>query len=322
MLYSLNEKNKLNLGIFINSTSAYFFSYLFVLFIYQFTTAFMAAQYNVRTIFYLDKILFITEDNSPFWYSDSVLTVFSSSPIISFFFSITFIWLYNKFIDDESILKHFFLWGTIHFINRLFGSFIIGSIFFLYESNLIADWLYLGQEIKILIVALTFILMIIIGQFSAFPLLASANSPSLLKEKNRKSFIIYQVYLPWLIGSLLLLLLQLPKIPIMNSLLHISILCLIIPLFFRYKKFLLPSFDGPEAIYSIPWKFLASITVFTLTLKLLLKKGIQLGTVTKSINNLYGIIIFILIIIIGLVIQMIYNYKQKKKSTRKLLDGF
>lgn len=318
----LTEKNKLNIGILTISTSAYIFSYLFVLFVYQFTTSFMAAQYHVRTILYLDKISFITQDNSPFWYSDSVLSVFFASPIVSLFFIFTLIWLYHKFIDDESIIKHFFLWGAIHFINRLLGTFIIGTIFYLYESNLIADWLYLGMETKILIVSLTFILMIVIGRFTAFPLLASADSPTLLKENNRKNFIIHQVYLPWVIGSIFLFLIQLPKIPINNNLLHISILCLIVPLFFRYNKFLLPSFDGPEVQYKIPWRFISFLMILIVIMKIFLNRGIQFGSESESSDGLLEISILIAIIIISLIIQMIFSYRRKKKSTRKLLEGF
>ena len=70
-----------------------------------------------------------------------------------------FIMLYRKFSNTDSIVKLFFLWGALHFINRVIGSFAIGSIFLLYGSNLIVDWLYLGMEIKILVVAIAIVIL-------------------------------------------------------------------------------------------------------------------------------------------------------------------
>ncbi len=322
MFLNQPEYKNINSKILVISTTAYIFSYLLVYFIYQLTTVLVASQYHVRTILFFDKITYITQDNSPFWYSDSVLTVFSASPVISIIFILTLIWLYHKFIDDESIMKHILLWGSLHFINRLFGTFIIGSIFYLYESNLITDWLYIQKEMNIILVSVVFIIMIIIGRLSAFPLLASANSPVQLKESRRKTFIVYQVFLPWLIGSIILFVILLPNIPVNNSLLHISILTLILPLYFRYKKFLLPSFDAPDPVYTIPWRFISLLFVFIILLKYFLGKGMQFGSETESNSGIYVIIALISIIIIALIINLIIGFKAKRKSTRKLLEEF
>ena len=173
------SKRMFNL-IALDSTVIYVLSFLFVYFVYQFITAFIAGQYFIRVILYYNEIKWLTPDNSKFWYSDSALTIFASGPLISIFMAFVFIMLYRRFSNTDSIIKLFFLWGALHFVNRIIGSFAIGSIFLLYGSNLIVDWLYLGMEIKILVVAIAIVILLLIGNYSVFSILTSANSFTLI----------------------------------------------------------------------------------------------------------------------------------------------
>lgn len=313
------EKRNFRL-ISINSTIIYLFAFIFVYFVYQFITAFIASQYHIRLIFYYDQLKFLTPDSSPFWYSDSAVTVFAAGPLVSAFLAFVFIMLYQRFANDDSIVKLFFLWGALHFINRIIGSFIIGTIFFLYGSNLIADWLYLGMEIKILLVAIALIIILLIGSYSVNAILASANSFTLLKPANRGLFIKNQIFIPWLIGSILLFLLYLPKIALHESLINVTMLIMLIPVYFKFDKVMFPGIDDEIPKYKFSWRFLIFLVIFLFAFRIIFGKGIQFGTESENEAGIREILIIIGIILIGLIYQIFRNRKQRRKQLEKMMD--
>ncbi len=319
MQKNINEEKKNFRLIAINSTIIYVFAFLFVFFVYQFITAFIASQYHIRLIFYYDQLKFLTPDNSPFWYSDSAVTIFAAGPLFSAFMAFVFIMLFQKFSNDESILKLFFLWGALHFINRIIGSFIIGTIFFLYGSNLIADWLYLGMEMKILLVAIAIILLIVIGSYSINAILASANSFTLLKSENRGVFIKNQIFIPWLAGSLILLILYLPKIPLHETLINVTMLIMMIPVYFKFDKVMFPEIDDKLPKYKFSWRFLSFLIIFLIAFRIILGKGIPFGSEAENEAGMMEVFIILAIILFGLLYQLIKSIKQRRKKLEKMM---
>lgn len=313
------EQKRLFKIITINSTIVYVFSFLFVYFIYQFITAFIASQYNIRVIFYYDQLKFLTPNNSPFWYSDSVLTIFGAGPLVSIFFAFVFIMMYHRLSNDESLVKLFFLWGALHFINRLIGSFVIGTIFFLYGSNLIADWLYLGMEIKILLVTIAIIAQIIIGSYSVYPILVSANSFKLLKPENRGQFVKHQIFYPWLFGSFVLVFLYLPKFPLHETLINVTMLIMLIPVYYKFNNIMFPSIDDELPKYKFSWRFTAFLIIFLVFFRIIFGEGIQFGSETENEKGLLEIFIIVGVILLGLIYQLIKSYKRRKKRRLEML---
>ncbi len=306
--------------ISLNSTIIYIFAFLFVYFVYQFITAFIASQYHIRLIFYYDQLKFLTPDNSPFWYSDSAVTIFTAGPLVSAFMAFVFMMLYQKFANNDSLIKLFFLWGALHFINRIIGSFVIGTIFFLYGSNLIADWMYLGMEIKIILVAAAIILLLAIGSYSVSAILASANSYTFLKLENRGLFIKNQIFKPWLFGSLILIILYLPKFPLHETLINVSMLIMLIPVYFKFDNVMLPDVEDEMPVYKFSWRFLVFLIVFLTAFRIIFGKGIPFGSESENESGLLEILIIIAIIIIGLIYQFINSLRTKKKRMQKMMD--
>lgn len=315
----LNQEKKNFRLIAINSTIIYVFAFLFVYFVYQFITAFLAAQYHIRVVLYYDQLKFLTPDNSPFWYSDSAVTIFAAGPLVSIFMAFIFIMLYNRFSNNDSIVKLFFLWGALHFINRIIGSFIIGTVFFLYGSNLIADWLFFGMEIKILLVAIAIITLAVIGSYSVYPILTSANSYTLLKPENRGVFIKNQIFIPWLTGSIIIFLIYLPKVPLHETLINITMLIMLIPVYFKFDKIIFPGVEDEIPKYRFSWRFLAFLIIFLTAFRIIFGKGIAFGSENENETGIYEILIIIAIILLGLIYQWIKSIKQKKKKLKKMM---
>ena len=324
MLNNLDTSKRNNIIIAINSTIIYIFTFLITYIIYQLITATVASEYKVDTVFYLDNLKFLTPDNNfDIWNRDSAITVFGAAPIISLVLAFVCIMMYRRFSEDNSIIKLFFLWAALHLINRVLGSFIIGTIFFLYGSNLIVDWMYLGTEMKIVLTVVALIVQIIIGAYSVLPILTSANNSSMVKGENRRSFIFNQIYIPWLIGSAFLLLFFLPKVPLQENLINITMLIMLIPLYFKYRTPMLPGAEEAqeEVVYKFSWRFIIFLLIFMVFLKFAFNKGIPFGGKEGSDMDYIWVFILIIAIVSGLIFQFIKTSNERKREIRKIMGN-
>lgn len=315
-----SEKERIFKYIRVNSTVMYVLAFLFVYFIYQFFTAFIAGQYYLRVILFYHEVKFLTPDNSKFWYSDSALAVFSTGPLISMVFAFIFIMLFRKYANTDSLLKVFLLWGVLHFINRIIGSFAIGTIFLLYGSNLIADWLYLGMEFKILLVALAIILLIVIGNFSVYPIINSSNSFSLINKKNRGEFIKNQIFIPWFFGSLILFVLFLPRFPLHELLINLSMLIMLIPVYFQFDKVLIPNIEEEDfPVNKTSWIMILFFSLLIIGFRIIFGRGIPLGTESENLLGVTIVIVLASLMIIGIIIIGIRTIRQKRKKVYEMI---
>ncbi|MCX6233049.1 MAG: hypothetical protein NTZ33_16090 [Bacteroidetes bacterium] len=315
-----SEKERIFKYIRINSTIMYVLAFLFVYFIYQFFTAFIAGQYYLRVVLFYHEVKFLTPDNSKFWYSDSALAVFSTGPIISMVFAFIFMMLFRKYSNTDSVIKVFLLWGVLHFVNRIIGSFAIGTIFLLYGSNLIADWLYLGMEFKILLVAMAIILLIVIGNFSVYPILNSSNSFSLINKRNRAEFIKNQIFIPWFFGSLILFVLFLPRFPLHELLINLSMLIMLIPVYFQFERVMIPNIeeeDYPENKTS--WLLILLFSLLIIGYRIIFGKGIPFGTESENSLGVSIVIVLASLMIIGIIIIGIRSVRQKRKKVYEMI---
>jgi hypothetical protein len=315
-----SEKGKIFRLIRINSTLMYVLAFLFVYFIYQFFTAFIAGQYYIRVALFYYEIKFLTPDNSKFWYSDSALAVFSTGPIISAVFAFIFIMLFRKYSTEDSLLKVFLLWCVLHFLNRIIGSFAIGTIFLLYGSNLIADWLYLGMEFKILLVTIAILVLLIIGYFSINPIINSSNSFSLINKKNRGQFIKNQIFIPWFYGSIILFFFNLPRFPLHELLINLSMLIMLLPVYFQFDKIMIPNIEEEDyPVNKFSWILIfISISVIA-GFRIVFGRGIPFGTESENTFGLKIVIVLALIIIISLVIIGIRAARKKRKKVEEMI---
>lgn len=306
--------------ILFNSTIVYIFSYLFVFFVYQVVTALMATEYNIRTLLQFYKLTFLTPDNSFRWYADSALTVFGAAPLVCAILAFVSIMLYQKAMQTTGLFKLFFLWTAIHSFNRIFGSYAIGTIFFQYDSNLIADWMFVGMEVKLIFVAISIIILYIIGNYTTNAVLFSANNFSLINKANRTNFINTQLLFPWLIGSLIIFLFFIPYIPLRENFLNISLGIMVLPIILRYKKIMTPQLEDDIPDYKISWKFVIYLLIFLIGFRLAFGKGIRFGSETEKVTNLLGLLIFVTIMITFCIYQYIKNRKRRRREFEELIE--
>jgi hypothetical protein len=197
-----------SLCIIINSTAYNLLSYLAVFMLFQFTTIIASSVFDIPTTLYYNRIGYNVRPEV--WTFDAVKVIFSSGNIILFLTAITFLVIIVKALEFNGLLRLFFIWGFIHSVSMLFGSFVIGA--FNFEGfGIVLSYLYLSDTAKMLLLFSGLIILLGLGMAMVKVLLFSANSYfNFLSPQMRPTFRRDQFILPFVISTLALGILKYP----------------------------------------------------------------------------------------------------------------
>jgi hypothetical protein len=267
------EKRK-SLNIVINSTAFYLLSYLFVSLIFQFTTIITSKIFDIPTTLFYNRIGFNVIPEA--WTFDAVKVIYSSGNIMLFLISISFLVIIIKALEFNGLLRLFFIWGFIHSISMLFGSFIIGA--FNFEGfGIVLSYLYLADTAKMLLLFSGLLLLIGIGMAMVKAFLFSANiyfnflSPIMRPVFRRDQFII-----PFVISTIFLLVIKYP-LSLYETLILFIPFFMLMPLYWGIGRFPVFYFEETEKSIQISTRLIV-VTVFAYALyRIVLGIGINIG---------------------------------------------
>jgi len=201
---------------------------------YWLTSMLVASLYGIDSIMYYYDLKF--NDHSQLWNRFNILLVTGIPPFFCLFLG-TFLYkiIFNikKF---AGLQKLFILWCAFHLINHFFGAFPAGIV--TDEGfGYVAAWMYMNTAFKFLFSLVSLFVLGLIGFHSAKPILETSDSLHRIKASNRLPFMLYQMAVPWLIGTIILLLLRIPHnfdYPY-ETLMLFSMAFIVIPPFFNEK---------------------------------------------------------------------------------------
>jgi hypothetical protein len=256
-----------------NSTLLFLLSYFALFFISQIITVITAKFFNYPTSVYYYEIYF--NISSEAWFHDSVKTIFSSGPIVSFVVGIIFLIIYSNMRENPGPSKAFFLWGFLHGVNMLFGALLVGTLFETGVGHVIS-WLYISDSGKVLYSIVSIFLLVISGLVATKPFLISANSyhPEINKY-NRTSFILAQVLMPYLAGNVFLFILRQPRFVFYDTFIALSLIISILPVMITYLSYHELFFEEEEKKPGITWLGLGLLGLAVLIFRGLLGIGIH-----------------------------------------------
>jgi hypothetical protein len=223
-----------NLTITLNSIFIFIITYALVYLFYWLTSMLVASWYGLDSTLYFYDLKF--NDHSPLWNRFNILLVTGIPPFLCLFLAIFLIQVLFKNKRFFGLQKLFILWSAFHLFNHFFGAFPSGVV--TDEGfGYVAAWLYLNTAFKFMFSLLSLFAMVAIGYFSARHILETSDSMHRIKGDNRLSFILFQTAIPWLIGTIILLLIRVPHnfdYPY-ETLMLFSTVFLVIPPFFNEK---------------------------------------------------------------------------------------
>lgn len=267
------EKRK-SLNIIINSTAFYLLSYLVIFIIFQLTTVIASNIFDIPTTLFYNKIGFNVIPEA--WTFDAVKVIYSSGNIVLFLISISFLVIIIKALEFNGLLRLFFLWGFIHSVSMLFGSFIIGAFNF-DGFGIVLSYIYLADTAKMLLLFSGLLILIAIGMGMVKVFLFSANIYfNFLSPKMRPAFRRDQFIIPFVISTLILLGIKYP-LSLYETLLLFIPLFILIPLFWGIGRYPVFYFEETEKTIQISTKLIVITLVAYILYRVILGIGINLG---------------------------------------------
>ena len=232
----LSQRNPLyrNLTITLNSVFVFILTYILVYLFYWLTSMLVASFYGLDSTLYFYDLKF--NNHSQLWNRFNILLVTGIPPFFCLFLGL---FLYKVLFKNKRFVglqKLFILWCAFHLFNHFFGAFPSGII--TDEGfGYVAAWMYLNTAYKFMFSLISLFALGTIGYFSAKHLLETSDSLHRIKADNRLSFILYQMAIPWLIGTIIMLLIRIPHnfdYPY-ETLMFFSAVFFVIPPFFNEK---------------------------------------------------------------------------------------
>lgn len=194
--------------ITINSTLYYLVSYLFVFLLHQAATVLASMLFGFHLQIDYSRIIFLVSRYD--WFFDSVKIIFSAGPLINLILAVFMIVVAYRYKEFTGSLKLFFIWGFVHSISVFLGSAYAGAL--LSEGfGHVLIWMFMPDTGKLIITLLAMFSLVALGLAITRMFLLSANTYfNLLKPEQRLAFIIAQVIIPFLAGTIFIVAIRLP----------------------------------------------------------------------------------------------------------------
>lgn len=263
-----------SLSIIINSTAFNLLAYLAVYLLFQFTTIIASHIFDIPNTLFYNKISFNVSPEA--WTFDAVKVIYSSGNIIMFLVSISFLVIVIKALEYNGLLRLFFIWGFIHSISMLFGSFIIGA--FNFEGfGIVLSYLYLSDTAKMLLLFSGLIILLGIGMGMVKVFLFSANCYfNFLSPQMRPAFRRDQFILPFVISTLLLLVIKYP-LSLYETLILLMPMFILLPLYWGIGRYPVFYFEETKKTIKVSYRLVLLTLGIFLIYRFVLGIGINIG---------------------------------------------
>ena len=208
--------------------SAFIFAavYLLLYTSYDLTTALAAKHFGMKPILFFDRIQYLNQPEA--WYPHAVKRTFLSGPLLMILIGSFSFLFYIVFRKTYVFLRLFLLWTSLISFGILGQRTLSIPFDSRYEIGIFSAYMYYEQTTNYALAFLGFMLLVLIGLVYAKPFLQSASSSSqVANDGNRVRFLLFQVIMPMLAGSLIAFLIPFPSNIVPNS---VAFLCCAITL--------------------------------------------------------------------------------------------
>ncbi len=208
----LIKPGEFNIWISIYSLGLFILAYLFINFIYQFSTIVTASFFNIDAVLYYYEVYFPIGNASNLWSAANIIAITVAGPLVSALVSVLFfrILRYRKSLSPW--LSVFLYWAALHAAAHFLGAFV-GGVVTQEGMGYVVGWLFMNVFFKILF-SLTFLFLLSLIGYYAKSIPRINYISELPRSEKRLSNSLSIDIIPWFLGTLLLLLFKIPdKIP-------------------------------------------------------------------------------------------------------------
>lgn len=195
--------------IAINSTASFILSYLIVFYINQMMFVMTAGMYDYPITVDYATYWFHIEPSE--WTHDAVFLIFSAGYVATFIVGLLSLLAFYNLLADPMPVKILFFWLFIHSSTYFFGGLLLGNLL-VQGIGHVFNWMYLQDTAKLLLSLVGFFGLLTVSLMSFKMIATSSNSYfSRYTERLAPFFLTAQIFVPYVIGSVLIWLYYAPK---------------------------------------------------------------------------------------------------------------
>jgi hypothetical protein len=261
--------------IALNSLFFFLMAYFIVAFIEKLGMAFTAMHFDYKSVIYYYKVEYLVDYDA--WYADSVKAIFASGPILCTIIATLWVILYSKIYLEDGLLKLLLLWGIFHGFNSLLGGALIGALSGK-EFGYAIMYMYYSDTGKLVIALVMLLLMVVLGSSSVKFWIFSANSYfNFSKPGKRQLFIVSQVFIPYLLGNALIILINNPKQTAYHIMVNLSLIFMLIPVLLLSRYHQEYYFDEKNKKIKLSVSSLLAVVILIAIYRIGLEYGLRFG---------------------------------------------
>ena len=256
----------------INSVALFVIAYLLVYMFYQLTVLVSASRWKLDSVLFYYDLAF--NDYSPLWSRYNIIMVTFSGPLVSLLLGILFYRIIASRRKVKGFLKLFVMWIALHAFNMFFGAFASG-VSFDQGFGYVPAWLYWNVFWQIFVSLLFLFILGLIGYYSASKFLDTSNSAYRIREENKLKFLLYQVVLPWLVGSLIIFLVKIPNNMPYETATLFTMMVGVVPVLLNKHARPTVNFNRERKPTRIKWIFIVLFVILLLAYRIGLNNGLH-----------------------------------------------
>jgi hypothetical protein len=210
------------------------------------------------------------------WTAEAVKVVFCTGPLITIIFTLIAMILFYLIRDEVWSVRIFITWVMIHAFTQSFGEIILGAILNQGFGWVLA-YLYFDDTEKMVFVVCVLLAMMAGGFFlSRYLLLAGNTYFNCITRSNRTPFLVSQYFIPFLIGTGLIIAIKQPVKNGFELVVEAMMLLVLLPAFLgaRYANDLF--FDEEPRKFRIQWIWIAATILAYILFRMFFWKGVRI----------------------------------------------
>ncbi len=265
----------------LNSTILFVLAFLTVYYINNYVTIYTAQFFDIPTVLYSYRIFWPLYTYSSLYTRQALVATFGMGPFFCLLLAVLFLQMPRWLKKYNFNFKLFALWLSFHAFNTIFGGYIAGVIT---RTGLMyaVEWLFLTavfDKTEIILLILAVVAMFVLGFFATSYFLQAVNAKILREPKYRIFYLVGNVAIPWIIGNLILFLLNLPNNPTELLLLYTSSILIIIPIFSNYNspRIQMMKFERVSGEFKVGWVYLLVAIAAFIYIRMMIYNGISYG---------------------------------------------
>ena len=195
------KQNRKFLYLAINSTAIYISTFIIIYLLYQLILFAGATFWGTETIEQYFRLVFT--GHASLFTRLGILFIATMAPLLVFIMGVLLLsWVFRK-KHFAGLQRLFILWLALHAINHFLGAWMYGAITREGFKD-VTRVVQISQVLMYLFAFITIILLIWTGVRAARPFLETTTSLTQINSENRRMFMVSQIILPWIAGSILL----------------------------------------------------------------------------------------------------------------------